>query len=71
MKHMQVQEFGHADNVRIIHSCSDIVFDFTSFLVSRNVMFHHCKLQVQKKIHIFDMSIRHVNANVINYIKLI
>ena len=69
-KHRQVQEFWHNDNAFNIHSHSDAVFDFISFLVPRNVTFDHSKLQVCKNIHIFNTSIKRVITNVTHHIKL-
>jgi len=70
IKHRQVQEFGHTDNAYNIHGRSDTVFEFTSFLVPRNVIFNHSELQVRKKIYIFNTSIKYVITNIIHHIKL-
>ena len=70
IKRTQVQEFGHTGNAYNIHSCSDTVFDFVSFLVPRIVIFDHSKLQVRKKTHIFNTSIKYVITNVTHHIKL-
>ena len=69
-KHRQVKELGHTDNAHNIHSRSDTVFDFVSFIVTRNVTFDRSKLQVHKKIHIFNTSIKYVITNVTHHIKL-
>lgn len=70
IKHRQIVVFGHTDNACNIHSHTDTVFDFMYFLVPRNVIFDHSKLQVCKKIHIFNTSINYVTTNVIHHIKL-